>query len=724
MRKFTKLLLTLALLCVGVGANAEKLYADLSKLSSPDSNATWDGNTNTITWVGQSNNMVTNFDFPAGDLSSWEMIVVNVASINNAIGVRVQIKANGAEKTKPVNGTGVTSIKLSAFGFADGDLEKVEWIRMLGSGYYDGESHTINNETPASAVISQVYLYKADNLNFNDEGKASIAFSEIIASGGLSFDESTGVVTTNGQSGALTVTFASPQDLSQLSQLKVNRTGDDFFSNLNMKKADGSSVHNVNAWYSSKFELNGLGEFASRATDVKSLVWYSGGVSKGEEESDEDYAARVAGLSMTISSIVLSANVITCTMPLEEVALNTLPYHSTTSNSLVTPDWNMNKADATYYGGSSSDPTRYVDLTQCGELRIYPESKTGFRAFFFGGVMVTANSTGVSWIDDETDYWKIDLSKVSKTKNVLYLICIKGAAWDSKDKVTNITVMRTPAGSCKYVLSGHGMSTPAATAALSDAYATSIDATDITAPTALVSANPNCLFFANDGMVTNSKNVIVDGVCANLELTDAQPFKAPEAFTATNAKFTKVIGDELFGTMVIPFNATIPQSAEAFNLKGINGETILRSDAIAGITANKPVLVKNSGTHEFTAKNAPIAATGDGVLNNNLLNGGYSTMTAAADEENYVLQNSATNGVNFYWVNGTAATVKPFRAYLTASAVAARTLYLDLDNLTGIDAAIVANEAENGEVYNLAGQRVAQPQKGLYIVNGKKVIVK
>ena len=259
---------------------------------------------------------------------------------------------------------------------------------------------------------------------------------------------------------------------------------------------------------------------------------------------------------------------------------------------------------------------------------------------------------------------------------------------------------------------------------LANPYLTSIDATGITAATELPIINPNCLITANAGMVTNSKNVIVDGVCANLELTDAQPFKAPEAFTATNAKFTKVIGDELFGTMVIPFNATIPQSAEAFNLKGINGETILRSDAIASITANKPVLVKNSGTHEFTAKNAPIAATGDGVLNNYLLNGGYSTITAAADKENYVLQNSATYGVNFYWVNGTAATVKPFRAYLTASAVAARTLYLDLDNLTRIDAAIVANEAENGEVYNLAGQRVAQPQKGLYIVNGKKVIVK
>jgi hypothetical protein len=41
---------------------------------------------------------------------------------------------------------------------------------------------------------------------------------------------------------------------------------------------------------------------------------------------------------------------------------------------------------------------------------------------------------------------------------------------------------------------------------------------------------------------------------------------------------------------------------------------------------------------------------------------------------------------------------------------------------TGIEA--VKTTKANGEYYNLAGQRVAQPTKGLYIVNGKKVVIK
>ena len=46
------------------------------------------------------------------------------------------------------------------------------------------------------------------------------------------------------------------------------------------------------------------------------------------------------------------------------------------------------------------------------------------------------------------------------------------------------------------------------------------------------------------------------------------------------------------------------------------------------------------------------------------------------------------------------------------------------DGATGIDATLVNSEKVNSQYFNLAGQRVAHPAKGLYIVNGKKVIVK
>lgn len=280
----------------------------------------------------------------------------------------------------------------------------------------------------------------------------------------------------------------------------------------------------------------------------------------------------------------------------------------------------------------------------------------------------------------------------------------------------------------KYTLFGEATGSVSLTAALADASATFYDATGVvgTGVDLTSVANKNALFKANAGVLANTKNVIVGSTCANLVLTDGNyPFKAPAAFTATNAKFTKTVTAAGYATMVIPFAvATLPEGVEAYNLTGVTGESITYSTA-ATIAADKPVLIKaTEGTYNFEASGVAVAATADGVVTNGLLNGGYATMTAAAGANNYVLQKNVDD-VNFYLVKGTDATVKPFRAYLTAPATA-RELTLNFGETTGISAALMNSDERivKSEVYNLNGQRVAAPQKGLYIVNGKKVIVK
>ena len=59
-------------------------------------------------------------------------------------------------------------------------------------------------------------------------------------------------------------------------------------------------------------------------------------------------------------------------------------------------------------------------------------------------------------------------------------------------------------------------------------------------------------------------------------------------------------------------------------------------------------------------------------------------------------------------------------------AVTARLMVMFDDETTGIGASLVNSEEGkvNSAVYDLQGRRVAQPTKGLYIVDGKKVIVK
>ena len=65
------------------------------------------------------------------------------------------------------------------------------------------------------------------------------------------------------------------------------------------------------------------------------------------------------------------------------------------------------------------------------------------------------------------------------------------------------------------------------------------------------------------------------------------------------------------------------------------------------------------------------------------------------------------------------------KSYLVVSGSPAPSIGVDFGETTGITNTNLSNLTnETGEVYNLNGQRVAQPTKGLYIVNGKKVIIK
>jgi len=43
---------------------------------------------------------------------------------------------------------------------------------------------------------------------------------------------------------------------------------------------------------------------------------------------------------------------------------------------------------------------------------------------------------------------------------------------------------------------------------------------------------------------------------------------------------------------------------------------------------------------------------------------------------------------------------------------------------TGISATLMNSEKVNSDVYNLAGQRIVNPKKGLFVVNGKKFFIK
>ena len=80
------------------------------------------------------------------------------------------------------------------------------------------------------------------------------------------------------------------------------------------------------------------------------------------------------------------------------------------------------------------------------------------------------------------------------------------------------------------------------------------------------------------------------------------------------------------------------------------------------------------------------------------------------------------NGVVGFYKMSTESEIPAWAVYMKIESSSAPS-YLGFDGgATGIEA--VKATKNDGEFFNLAGQRVANPTKGLYIVNGKKVILK
>lgn len=277
----------------------------------------------------------------------------------------------------------------------------------------------------------------------------------------------------------------------------------------------------------------------------------------------------------------------------------------------------------------------------------------------------------------------------------------------------------------KYI--GTFASAPAITLTDAEPVADIKGATFTSGSSTLTFTNPNGLVFANAaGQVSSTtKNVVVNGTCASLQLEKGHPFINPTEFTATAAKYAMVAGELAGGsyaTLIIPFAATtLPGTAYTLD-QGVDliGGT-LKGTVANSIAANSPVLVKASGNYTGSNVTVPVVASGATYTNGELV-GTYTAMTAV--EGSYVLQNHTSGeGVAFYLVGSTKPNVTPFRAYIKPQASNVKSISVLFDDTNSINE-ILNSKSSNGQWYNLAGQRLSKPAKGINIINGRKVIVK
>ena len=161
--------------------------------------------------------------------------------------------------------------------------------------------------------------------------------------------------------------------------------------------------------------------------------------------------------------------------------------------------------------------------------------------------------------------------------------------------------------------------------------------------------------------------------------------------------------------------ANLPGGVTAYKVSSLSASSVTLEQVTEAVAPGTGLILSGTaGTYCI-----PVVASGTDISATNKLKAAVTAYDCTANEV-YILK-----GGEFHLVNA-ASTVPAGKAYLLASDFPGGAPSLNFvfgGETTGINS-VETHEAQNGAFYNLNGQRVAAPGKGLYIVNGKKVIIK
>ena len=241
--------------------------------------------------------------------------------------------------------------------------------------------------------------------------------------------------------------------------------------------------------------------------------------------------------------------------------------------------------------------------------------------------------------------------------------------------------------------------------------------------------NKNLTIFlpeGTEGVEAKEKNVVVGTAANSLSLTDGYDWGVTKDFTAAAVSYDRVFKNDgnYVQSFVLPFGFTVPEGTTVAELSSVNGDNLVFKP-VATTEANKPyLLVTTDGKFINKLTNVQVKATTGADLT--------TTVAGVSHIGSYTAQN--VEGVYGYangkFVKANTGSVKPFRTYIKVAGTQAAPMAFGVNiegTVTGINNATTAATAKEA-IYNLQGVRVSGDlkhlTKGVYIVNGQKVVVK
>lgn len=193
---------------------------------------------------------------------------------------------------------------------------------------------------------------------------------------------------------------------------------------------------------------------------------------------------------------------------------------------------------------------------------------------------------------------------------------------------------------------------------------------------------------------------------------------------------TRTLTEGMWNTFAVPFSTAIPSGwnvKELTNASFVDGTLTLNFATAASIEAGKPYLVKVG-----TAANLSASALAGVIVSKTKVpftstnvdfvpTLGATTIPAGDTKEVLFL----TSGNQLKNPSSLPTNMKGFRAYfkLRGEAIEARSFNMNIDDeTTGIATTDYTDKTD--AMFDLQGRKVTTPTKGVYIVNGKKVVIK
>lgn len=186
-----------------------------------------------------------------------------------------------------------------------------------------------------------------------------------------------------------------------------------------------------------------------------------------------------------------------------------------------------------------------------------------------------------------------------------------------------------------------------------------------------------------------------------------------------------------FGTICLPWQAAVA-GAFVYEITGAysNGISLTRVEGL--LEAGKPYIYRTNGNNAGAETNniyfyKATAATVATPVENNGLIGTFAATPAPQGDNFYVLSNN-----KLYYTTGATVNVGANKAYIDKSKIvnksseAKERITINFNDIeaTGIEAIDAADVLNNGKIYDLSGREVSQPTRGIYIMNGKKIVIK